>query len=346
MKTRNKAIINVCYCALMATLSCEIEDSYPYLDPSEQLGEKFALAEGDPFGLYWSTDNDIIMLGSGGVTAINVDSKEIRKASFDTSGILTTLASQETGSTLLEQYTWLHGNVLYFMNNGNLSAVDLTTMTYQFALIDSIDIQIYSSPFSQSHIAYRKYTADFEPPIFLYDIKTDKETYLTTGLPIVFSPDGKQLLFTNNGEYYTCELATKKITPLSISQSYALELIKWTPMGIISFELGSNSILVTNKTTGEKIGEWPSSGIPTVSCTSPSGDLLVTSKYVCIDGSEPATRCPYRGKMVYSIIDLINKEETEVAESTGHYVVLKAISPNQKKLALIGRDKYIYITEH
>jgi len=219
-------------------------------------------------------------------------------------------------------------------------------MTYQFALLDSVVLQPYAYPFNGSHIAYGKYDpADYgEPSIFVYDLMSGKETYITSGHPCVFSPDGKQLLLTKNGRYHSYDLTSKNLTPLNFEQSYAIEVVKWTPQGIISFETGNMSIVVTNETEGKKIGEWPSIDEPNVSWISPGGTHMTTTKYKCLDGG-PTSDCPYRMKIVYSIVDVVNKQETELAETTEYYIILRAISPDQKNIALVGRDNYIYITE-
>lgn len=335
MKAFEKAITLFSYLALLTVLSCVIEDDWPNQKPSENLGRKLSATDGLATGLYWSGANEIITLGPQGVTAINAASNTVRKVSFEYSGFA------------LQQYTWLNENMLYFMQFGNLSAVDLTTMTYQYALLDSVQLQTYSSPFNATHIAYGKYRPDDygEPSIFLYDLKSGKEIYITSGYPTVFSPDGKQLLLTKFGKYHIYNLITKSITPLNFEISYSAGVVKWTPQGIISFETGNMHIVVTNETEGKKIGEWPTLGEePNVSWISQAGNHMITTKYKCLNG-DPSGDCPYQAKIVYSIVDVVNKEETELAETTAYYITLKAISPDQKNLVFIGTDNYIYVTE-
>jgi hypothetical protein len=338
--------------ALTAVLSCEIEDDYPHQKLSEQLGRKLAATDGFSFGIYWSSANEVITLGQYGVRAINAESGLERNVPFDGSQISTIAHSSGDGTSSynVSTNTWLIENMLYFIQLGNLSVVDLTTMTYQYVLLDSVHLQQNSSPFNASHIAYGKYRPnDYgDPSIFLYNLKSGHETYVTSGHPCVFSPDGTQLLLTKEGQYHSYDLSSKNITPLNLDRSYTGELVKWTPQGIISFENGSimngSGIIVTNKTNRMKIGEWPSIDQPNVSWISSSGNHMNVTKYKCTNGNLNGD-CPYQTKIVYSIVDILNKEETELAETTTYYIPLIAMSPDQRKLALIGRDSNIYIAE-
>ena len=101
MKANKKVFILAGYLTLGVTLSCEIEDEYSKPDQSEQLGTKIYTGTNPPAALLWSENtNEVIVVNTDGIVAIEAQSKKVRKLPYDASYFTT-------------QSAWLVGNTIY-----------------------------------------------------------------------------------------------------------------------------------------------------------------------------------------------------------------------------------------
>ena len=322
------------FLVLVVALSCEIEDEYSNPDRSEHLGTKIYTSNNVPAALLWSENtNEIIVVGFDGIAAIEATSKKVRKLPIGASNFST-------------QTAWVVGNTIYQLNsNGDLSRVDLTKLSYIGNLVDSVYFHPLSSPFTATHFAYAKYNPDYSTSIFLYDLESHKETYVGTGQPYVFSPDGKQLVISNNFNFFVYDLTTKAIKALNFNEAEGSKLITWTTDGIISFQQQGESIVARNESTGADIGEWKSIAGVFGGVVSPSGNHIITAEGVCGYGNMTSGYCPAGNMLKHSIVDVINNVEVPMAYSLNSSIYLRAFSPDEKTFAIATYDNSVYITE-
>ncbi|HEY5917092.1 MAG TPA: hypothetical protein VIU13_06810 [Chryseolinea sp.] len=335
MKVLKKAIILVGYLTLGVTLSCEIEDEYSNPDQSEQLGTKIHRSYTMLVALLWSKNtNEIIAVSNEGIIAIEAQSKKVRKLPYDPSNFAV-------------QSAWLVENTIYQVNtNGELSKIDLTTLTYKGTLVDSASFHFYSSPFTTTHFAYIKYRSEeYLPSIFLYDLSSQEEIYIGPGLPYVFSPDGKQLVFSNNTEFFVYNLTTKTTTALNFSEdSNGPNIIIWTTDGILSLHHQGESIMVRNESIDMTIGEWTSVQGLWGSAISPSGKHIITKKLNCLQKDNTSGYCQY-GKVEHSIVDIYTDVEVPMVYTVNSYINLIAFSPDEKSFAFATSEGNVYISD-
>ena len=326
-------LITVGYMALGIVTSCEIEDDYSKPDLSENFGKRIANLSDYPIKLLWSEQNEIIVVSPEIISAYGVEKNTIRYS--------TPVPSDN-------QYfsAWLVGDMIYVLTySGQLSSIDLATLKLTQPIADSVVTNYYSPAFSSSQIAYAKYTESepYLPSMFLYDLTSDKEVFVTLGFPRLFSPDGNQLLFENGG-FYVYNLSTKEITPFVNSLSYDAAL-RWTSKGIISYTPGPNYITVVgrNETTGEKLGEWNSSYGFFTDMVSTTGNSIITVNDIC--GYRYVTGpCPGYSKVAYAIVNVLdNTEQTLVYGIYAHHDI-RAFSPDEKNFAYVLGNQ-LYLTE-
>ena len=334
MKAPKKAFILAGYLALGVMVSCEIEDEYSHPDRSEHLGTKIYTSNNVPVALLWSENtNEIIVVSTDGIAAIEATSKKVRKLPFSASNLYT-------------QSAWVVGNTIYQLNsNGELSRVDLTKLSFIGNLVDSASFHPLASPFTATHFAYAKYNPDYSTSIFLYDLKSHEETYVVTGLPYVFSPDGKQLVISTNGNFFVYDLTTKAITALNINEADGSKLIMWTTDGIISFQQQGESIVARNESTSAHIGEWKSIAGVYGGVVSPSGNHIITAEAVCAYGNMTSGNCPSGDMLKHSIVDVNTSVEVPMAYTINTSIYLRAFSPDEKNFAIATYDNSVYITE-
>ena len=337
MKAFKKTLILAGYLTLGVSLSCEIEDEYFYPDRSEQLGTKVFTGQYlPPIGLFWGeTTNEVFIVNIDGITAIEAKSKKIRKLAYDPSNFTT-------------QTAWMVGNSIYQLNtNGGLSKVDLTTFGYTGALVDSAFFPPYSSPFTTTHFAYVKFMQPEinSPSIFLYDLKSHKETYVGPGLAYVFSPDGNQLVFSNNGEFFVYDLKTKLATSLNFNENERTKVIRWTTDGILSFDYQFEAVFGRNESKGVNIGKWKSAGGFAGGIISPSGKHIITTEIVCVYKDQTIGNCANGGKRKHAITDIATDAEVPMAYTITSYIYLTAFSPDETTFAFATNDSNVYIIE-
>jgi WD40 repeat protein len=335
MKASKKVFILAGYLALGIMASCEIEDEYSNPDRSEHLGTKIYTGNNVPAALLWSENtNEIIVVSIDGIAAIEATSQKVRKLPF-------------SGSNIYTQSAWVVGNTIYQLNsNGELSRVDLTKLSFIGNLVDSAFIQVLSSPFTATHFAYAKYDpTEYVYSVFLFDLKSHLETYVGTGIPYVFSPDGKQLVISNNGNFFVYDLTTKAITALNFNEADGTKLIMWTTDGIISFQQQGESIVARNESTGAHIGEWKSIAGLYGGVVSPSGNHIITAEGVCSYGNTPSGYCPNGEMLKHSIVDVNTSVEVPMAYAFNSSIYLRAFSPDEKTFAIATYDNSVYITE-
>jgi WD40 repeat protein len=335
MKAHTKAFILAGYLTLgFALSSCEIEDEYSKPDQSEQLGTKIYKGTNPPAALLWSKNtNEVIVVNTDGIVAIDPQSKKVRKLPFDASYFTT-------------QSAWIVENTIYQVStNGGVSGIDLTTLSYKGTLVDSAYFHVYSSPFTTTHFAYIKYRPEeYLPSIFLYDLSSHQEMYIGTGLPYVFSPDGSQLIFSNNTEFFVYNLTTKATTALNFNEDNGPNIIKWTTDGILSFHHQGESIMARNESNGMIIGEWKCAEGLYGSAISPSGKHIITKKMDCLQKDNTSGYCQY-GKLEHSIVDIYANVEVPVVYTVSSYINLRAFSPDEKSFAFTTYENNVYISD-
>jgi WD40 repeat protein len=330
-----QALKKTLFLVLIVALSCEIEDEYSNPDRSEQLGTKIYTSYNPPAALLWCENtNEIIVVTIDGMAAIEATSKKVRKLPFSTSNIY-------------PQSAWVVGNIIYELNsNGELSIVDLTNLDYIGNLVDSAFFQVLTSPFTATHFAYAKYDpTDYFYSIFLYDLKSHQEIYVGPGLPYVFSPDGEQLVISNNGNFFVYDLATKAIKALNFNEADGSKLFMWTTDGIISFQQQGESIVARNESTGARIGEWKSIAGMFADTVSRSGNHIITVESVCQYGKTTSGYCPNGEMLKHSIVDVNTNVEVPMAYTFNSSIYLRAFSPDEKNFAIATYDNSVYITE-
>ena len=96
----------------------------------------------------------------------------------------------------------------------------------------------------------------------------------------MFSPDGNQLVFSNNTEFFVYNLTTKATTALNFNEDNGPNIITWTTDGILSFHHQFESIMARNETNGMIIGEWKSAEGLYGSTISPSAKHIITRNLI------------------------------------------------------------------
>ena len=336
MKAFRKVFILSSYLALGIMVSCEIEDEYSSPDQSEQLGTKVYTGNNPFAALLWSENtNEIIVVKNDGIVAIEAQSKKVRTLPYDPSYFTT-------------QFAWLVGNTIYQLNtSGGLSRVDLTNLHYVGTLVDSVYyLNPLSSPFTETHFAYAKYlpTDLIEPSIFLYDLKSNKEIYVGSGDPYIFSSDGTQLVFSNNAGFHVYDLTTKVITSLNFNANNGPNILRWSTDGIISFHDEGGLIVARNESKRTDIGEWRSYEGLYGSAVSQSGKHIIAAESICVSGNTTPGYCKY-GKLEYSIVDIVNNVTVPQVYTINSQIYLKAFSPDEKSFAFATYDHNVYISE-
>lgn len=322
--------------------SCEIEDDFGKPDNSSQPG---TLIYNSPYGvskLFWSEQTDQIVTIGDGINVIDLSTK--------TSNHL----NPNNFSYHISNQSWLTGNIIYYLNNSlELASIDITNGNQKLSLADSIMESYESVPVSTEYFAFNKQHKSNlanEPYLYLFDIATGKETLITTGSPITFSPDGKNLLFlkynpsTYTRLYYIYSIEAKSVTPLQVTEPYGnVGPMKWTSVGILLYVQGySGKSEVYNVTTNSKIGEWENMMSPTYGVISSSGKKMMTYKEKC--ASNVSGYCTSYYKQYYSVVDVLNSTVSELVYGNGLYVYQFAFSPDENS-AVYSPGNGIYLIE-
>jgi hypothetical protein len=320
--------------ALAIMLSCEIEDEYSNPQGQTTVGQKLFASNGYPARIFWSEiTNEIISVGPEGLIAFDLESEKQRRLSF--------------GSSAGIGYVWLRDNSIYVLTyGGELSVINLTNFDLTQNIADSVILSPIAAPFHTSRFAYAKMrpTDSIEPSIFLYDLGSRKETYVTSGRPLTFSPDGKQLLFEFQYHLYKYDTETKATTNFEINDIYSI--LKWTTDGIISFGAQNEYVVVRNESTHVEIGRWKSMfGLMNDSFISSSLKNIIVSDYAC---SIPNVigECGPGMRYIHSIVNIEDDTLTTLLFTTPQeFIQQYAISPDEKNFAYVSSDYYVYLTE-
>ncbi|HMG92518.1 MAG TPA: hypothetical protein VK589_20810 [Chryseolinea sp.] len=315
---------------MLLLISCEIEDDFGKPDDSTFFGEALYSSSLGIGPIIWSdATNEIVSLNTSGVTTTNVNTRHNRHLSID--------AFSPDWESLR-----LAGNKIYFTNTSyELASVNLTSMAYTPSIIDSVHTGYSLTFFEDKYLAFGRYRPSdlSDPSLFLFDLATGKETYITSGTPYLFSPDGSQLLFNKEYAYYTYNLQTKAIVAVGNPSSHVL---KWTPEGIISYSQVSSSVRVFNETTKQIVGTWPSVGNVLRETISPSGNRVITMQGEC--GVPITLQGCSHPSYYYSVVDVNSKEQFETIDSNYVIDMRAAFSPDEKKFAYVKDGTTIYLT--
>lgn len=316
----------------LSLFSCEIEDDFGKPDYSSNYGSVLYNSPYDEvYKIVWSEQtNQIVALGNS-ITVIDIDTKISRQLNV-------------YNIMYISDLTWVNGQTLYYLDyNSNFSSVNISSGLQQLSMADSI-VQYYDGlPFSSRYLAFNKldkYDPANEPYLYFLDLETRNEVLITSGSPITFSPDSKNLLFSRRDPYtyarlfYSYSLDTKAISLLPIQEPYVYSgPIKWTSSGILFFYVGNyGDSEVFNATTNKKIGTWKNLLAPSHNTISPSGTKIITCREKCATGSS-LSYCYSFTKQYFQVVDLTNATEKETVYGQNLYSPLFAFSPDEKSIA-------------
>ncbi|MDH4092088.1 MAG: hypothetical protein OEV74_06175 [Cyclobacteriaceae bacterium] len=323
---------------LLLLFSCEIEDDFGKPDYSAYLGTELYSATSYIQKIYWSeATNEIIVAADNGITAIDIVTKEKRQIPGSTPGYL----------------SWLEGNLLYYIDyEGRLMSINIISSEKKQTAVDSISISYNATPFTSAYFAFEKYRPsdeEYDPALFLYEFETKKETFITNGRPITFSPEGNKLLFAqtdNSGynKYFHYDIATKSITPIQLSDPYyGDKTFVWTPNGIQFYYPNYPLVILYNMSTDMQIGQWESLATPNRGLISNSGNKLLVQKEKC---SNPyySSGC-YETKEYYSVIDVTLNSETEMVYGNNLYIYQVLFLGSEENNIAYIKDNQVYLAE-
>jgi hypothetical protein len=330
MKAIKKILILAGYLTLGISLSCEIEDDFGIPEDSTFFGEALYSS---PLGIgpiIWSDNtNEIVSLNTSGVVATNLSTKTNRQLFID-------------GFSPDWESLRLAGNRVYFTNTSyELGSVNLTSMVYTPSILDSVHTGYLLTLFEDKYLAYGKFrlSDQSDPSLFLFDLTTGKETYITSGTPYLFSPDGSQLLFNKESTFYTYNLQTKAIAAFG---NFSIYVLKWTSEGIISYSQLGSGVRVFNETTKQLVGTWPSVGDINRQTISPSGNRVITLRAECaVPITSQGCSAP---SYYYAVVDITSQEQFETIDSNYVIDMRATFSPDEKKFAYVKDGSTIYVT--
>lgn len=315
-------IIYILLVALGTMLSCDSEN-----DSVSNFSDK--LWDIDAPGVYsvqWSDLRDeIVVLTWTGVVVIDIETKAVRKLEF------------EVGREL--PVSWLVGDTLYFVKStAQLAAINVSTFAYTPIVADSVVLGTEVVAHT-THFAYAKRGNGLDPyNIFLYDIQAGTEIPIAVGLPLAFSPDGKQLLYSSHDTIYLYYLDTNTSI---VAFEFRNQVCRWTTEGVFSIWSSPGQIHKRNETDDALIGSWDSYYGPTPASVSKDGQRIVTTTYLC--QNQDPSNCTIGFNA--SIVNTENDTETILLNniSTFNHNII-ALSPDGRRIAYL-KDYALYITE-
>ena len=336
-----RRLIPLCWILPILSLSCEIEEDFGAPDTSAHFGTSLYSPIGYIQKIYsYEAGNEIIVASERSITAVNVATKKVR----------------EFSNVIAYFYSsWIEGENLYYTDDsGRLSSINIVTGNTTMFSVDSVSIPYNASPFTQDFVAFENWGRiddSYNPSLHLFEFETQKETLITYGSPITFSPDGTQLLLTkyyqyNSTSYYVYDIPTKTISPLDIDdpEPYGYKIVRWSKDGIIFFssDYDYSTVIAHNATKHQEIGRWESVVAPDQDSVSPHGDKLITAKAICGD-PYVSFICGYP-KQSYAIVDVGQNTETEIAFGGNLYMVNPVFLHDGNTIAYI-QGNTIYLAD-
>lgn len=338
LNAAKKLYLLALYIVLGTTLSCKIEGEFSDSYPPEFLGEQILDQTNEIVKLFWyEPTNEIIVVCLDGIIAVSVDKKAVRRLRVDDIPVAPS--------------TFLNNNTIYIVGSNRISIIDVRNFKIKSIVLDSIAQIPFSDTFFGSQFAYAKIiNPDVEDQaIFIYDLNSRTEYYVTDGTPMTFSQDGKHLAFLYKHHYYWYDLDSKNISPINTALTEN-DLVKWTNRGRFSYRYDLGAATITNETTKEVIGEWPTTTyFPSPHLISNSGTKIIISKDVV--GGKYVTDLVYPANMndthAYFIVDVLAKTEKEALITRGYINApsLMAFSPDEENFAYSTSDHKIFITK-
>jgi hypothetical protein len=308
MTQLNLSLMFLCVAAM--NLSCQSPNpAEPSRTPAEDRG--IPLTSGVSFGteLVWSRSGGEVYYSTawpGSIRAVSVSDKSTRVLDQRASWSLT-LSSD--------------GNYLYYLIASDtlllsdLFRINLTTQTLEL-VISHVSRQIISpyivSP-DNNHIAYLS-----DSSLYVLDLVTMVNRRMAVGEPLVFSPDGKEILYRQYPTYniLSCESgATRSIsTGLGEGELYLIRLFRWDDRGIRIF-YNAMDYSVRNLTTGTTVRIWnvtsPESPENMHYAWSPDGKRIALWTWSCVKGQGLFT-CDL-AQYILHIIDIDAQSERRIA---------------------------------
>ncbi len=205
---------------------------------------------------------------------------------------------------------------LYFVDYFSvLSALNLSTMTFKTAIVDSIKSEQGRMAINSKHFAYAKYLSWDSDTMYLYEYATGTEKPLTKGMPCQFSPDGSKLLFIRDANFYSYDLKTQSVELVTevVPPTFGAppRTMRWRPEGILSYSLSDNGFEVINESTKQRIARWQKwFGIRYVS---QSGNKVMVMEQRCTDPAQNGN-CP-QFQFFGSVLDITTKIEKDLIHS-------------------------------
>jgi len=217
--------------------------------------------------LRWSKNgSELITGGMEGIQIVDINTKKIRILQ-DSSTFAIDLSKD--GETIY----YLEGLVL----QGDVEPLYSISLNGQNKklLIEKVYVDCFCICPRNLNIAYKRGSIVDEDSVYIFNIHTEMNSFLCNGIPMVFSPSGKQLICATfmgiNPEYFIIDIETNEVTPLSlaplgINEDYHSFIVrfKWLDDGIyILYSFGEPEIFyVHNYTSDINVYSWkiPPSG--------------------------------------------------------------------------------------
>jgi len=275
--------------------------------------------------LIWSRNTDeIITAGQSGIQAINVTSFVQR--SIESAGSVYYIKLFNDGNSLY----YLLGNSL----GGDLPLYKISVAGKSRQLL----LNQVLSRFSLSSDSLIAHGVSSLGNIYLYNETSTTDTFLTRGwFPLTFSPDAKQLLYSDSSfSYFKISLENKVVQSIPFYQEHFVGFFRWNMSGIqvIYSELGVGWF-VKNITTNETYKITGIDDGPQTFTWSSDGNKIAywTSKCIKTSGW---LGCALSQDILH-VLDVNTKKETLVAvhnvEESENFPISIAFSPNNSKIA-------------
>lgn len=327
---------------ILFILSCEIEDDYSKTNTSTYLGTEIYSSNTYIQNMCWSEGtNEAIVFDESHITAIDISTKEVRAIRGSISGY----------------FLWLETDALYFFDySGRLTSIDIITEQRKTYDVDSVSLTYGSYIHSASYFAFEKYKPfdpSPNPQLVLFEAATNAETIIANGIPIVFSPDGNNLLFSQYDnvlriQYFIYDIAAKSITHISFADPSIndAKIFFWTDEGIQIFYAHYPYVSLYNTSITRNLGQWESLAPLGREFISKSGKKLLVQREECANQFYDSN-CP-ETKQIYFLIDIALGSESEMMYANYLFLdQLYIIGPDEDKvLYTLQNSVYIAETQH
>jgi len=240
-------------------------------------------------------------------------------------------------------------STLYFVDFlSKLSTLNLSTMTFKPAIVDSVDVNVVEQgrmAVNSKHFAYAKSLSQDPGTMYLYDFATGTEKPLTKGMPCQFSPDGSKLLFIRENNFYSYDLQTQSVELVTAVFSDIIltppKTMRWRPEGIVSYSMTGNGFQVTNESTKHVLAQWPEwFGQHYVS---QSGDKVMVMEQRCGNPATNANCFPFQ--FFGSVLDITTQVRKDLIHSTQLLFVDVTFIRNETAVVYLTSLNSLYVVD-